>query len=143
VAYADLSDVINSYEGTISESQEPLVTTRLDEAERLIRATYRRSGMDLDAMVTAGRTTAEDVRDVLCGMVIRVLRNANGATTQTAGPFSITVDRATASGTLWLTREDRTRLGLSGRGGASVELVDDCLRHVTRTPGDPHGVDGE
>jgi hypothetical protein len=130
-AYASLTDLRSRYEGTIATADEALNISRLDEAERLVRSTMRSKGLNLDEVVNAGRTTALDVCDVVCGMVIRILRNPSGATSQAAGPFSVSVDPVTASGKLWLSREDRTKLGLRARSG-SIELVDDALPYVVR-----------
>lgn len=131
--YATLGDLQERYEGNVDLNDESFVTARLGEAERLVKATMRARGVDLDAAVTAGRTTADDVRDVVCGMVIRTLRNPTGATSQTAGPFSMTVDPVTATGKLWLSREDRVKLGLRPKA-QSAEMVDDVLPWVLVRP---------
>lgn len=132
--YAQLEDLLSRYEQPIPESSSAVVETRLDEAERLIRATMRAAGLDLEEMITAGRTTADDVTDVICGMVARMLRNPTGAVSQSAGPFSMSVDPVAASGKLWLSREDKLKLGIRRRGGVSVELVDDALPCILRNP---------
>jgi hypothetical protein len=133
--YATLDDLREKYEGEITEAAEALATARLGEAQRLVEAKVREVGWTLDGLLTAGRTTVADITDVVCGMVSRVMRNPTGATSQSTGPFSVSVDPATASGKLWLTRDDRSRLGLRRRTGGSAELVDDALPYVLRHPG--------
>lgn len=132
--YATLSDLIDSYEGTIPEDQHARWELRINQAERLIQAQARSAGTTIESLITRERTTAADVRDVVCAMVARVLRNPTGVATQAAGPFSVTAAPTVASGNLWLTREDRQQLGLRRRTGGSVELVDDALRRPLRRP---------
>jgi len=73
---------------------------------------------------------------VLCNMVLRIVRNPTGASTQTAGPFSQTLDRQVAAGRLLLTRDDRLLLGLAA-GATSVEMSDDALPYLARSPHRP------
>jgi hypothetical protein len=132
--YATLEDLRGRYEGTIAAGAEQLTEMRLGEAQRLVEAKVRERGWTLEGLLEAARTTADDITDVVCGMVIRILRNPTGATSQSTGPFSVSVDPAAASGKLWLTKEDRSKLGLRRRTGGSAELVDDALPWVLRRP---------
>lgn len=130
--YATVDDLRASYfEGDIPDSLDAKLTVKLDEAEEIVRSLV--PGGDLAAWITAGRTNAARVRMVLCNMVLRVLRNPTGVSTQSAGPFSMTLDRTVASGSLWLTREDRRLLGLAG-AAQSVEMVDDALPYLAGGP---------
>lgn len=132
--YATLTDLRARYEGEIATSAESLMEMRLAEAQRLVESKVRERGWTLEGLLDASRTTADDITDVVCGMVIRTLRNPTGATSQSTGPFSMSVDPAAASGKLWLTKEDRSKLGLRRRTGGSAELVDDALPCVLRRP---------
>lgn len=132
--YATLTDLIDSYEGTIPEGQHPRWELRIDQAERLIESRARAAGTTIASLITLGRTTAADVRDVICAMVARVLRNPTGVSTQAAGPFSVTAAPTVASGNLWLTRDERQQLGFRRRSGGPVELVDDALERPLRRP---------
>lgn len=132
--YATLTDLRARYEGEVATAVEGVVEMRLGEAQRLVEAKVREIGWTVERLLDAGRTTPDDVTDVVCGMVIRILRNPSGATSQSTGPFSVSLDQAAASGKLWLSREDRTRLGLRRRTGGSAELVDDALPCVLRRP---------
>lgn len=130
--YATVVDLKEEYEGDIPAALEPKLQRKLDNAEEIL-ASYVRGG-DIAAHIAAGKTTSARVRIVLCNMVLRVLRNPTGARTQTAGPFSMTLDQAVSSGKLFLTRDDRRLLGLR-RGPTSVEMVDDALPFILRRPG--------
>lgn len=129
--YATVDDLRNSFEGDIAPEQEPKLQHKLDEAEEIVASVVR--GGDIAAHIASGRTNANRVRIVLCNMVLRWLRNPSGSQTQTAGPFSQTLDKTVAAGKLFLTRDDRRLLGLR-RGPVSVELVDDALLYPHRPP---------
>ena len=136
--YASVDDLRASYfEGEILESLDPKLEVKLDEAERMV-ARYL-PGTDIAAHIAAGRATAGDIKQVLCNMVLRIVRNPAGASTQSAGPFSMTLDRQVAAGRLLLTRDDRRLLGLQ-TGATSVEVVDDALSHLARSPHRQHPV---
>lgn len=59
-----------------------------------------------------GTTDEDTVADVVTDMVLRVIRNPEGLTTETAEGFSYRTDWAAASGRLHVTREDITHLGI-------------------------------
>lgn len=136
--YASVDDLRASYfEGEIPESLDPKLEVKLDEAERMV-ARYV-PGKDIAAHIAAGRATAGDIKQVLCNMVLRIVRNPAGASTQSAGPFSMTLDRQVAAGRLLLTRDDRRLLGLQ-TGAMSVEMTDDALSCLARSPHRPFPV---
>lgn len=137
--YATVDDLRASYfEGDLPESLNDKLEVKLDEAEEILRSYV--PGGDLAAWVAAGHTNPDRLRMVLCSMVLRVVRNPTGAATQSAGPFSMSLDKAVASGRLWLTRDDRRLLGLR-RGAQSVEMVDDALRCLPVSPFGPWPVE--
>jgi hypothetical protein len=132
--YATFEDLqIRYLDGTIPAELEPKLDVKLDEAEDMLAS--RVANGDLAAWIVAGHTTAARIKTVLCNMVLRVVRNPTGATTQAAGPFSMSLDKAVASGKLWLTREDRRLLGLLG-SAESIEIVDDALPYLARGRGE-------
>jgi hypothetical protein len=135
--YASLEDLRLEFEGTLAEDQDDKLQQKLDNAEEIV-ASYVR-GRDVAAHIAAGHTTAALVRLVVCDMVLRVLRNPAGVAQQSAGPFSVQVDQAVASGKLYLTRDDRRRLGLRS-GPVSVEMVDDALPYLAGSPRHPEPV---
>lgn len=57
---------------------------RLGEAWRSLQAEMRRIPVDLAAAVAAGSITIEDIADVVCQAAMRVLRNPDGATEESA-----------------------------------------------------------
>ena len=128
--YATVDDLRDRFEGDIPDSLEEKLTVRIEDAELIVARPMRG---DIAAWIAAGKTTAAEVKMVLCNMVLRVLRNPTGTTTQSAGPFTATLDKAVASGKLFLTRDDRKALGLR-RGRVSVEMEDDALASPLRPP---------
>ncbi|MGH3881953.1 MAG: fibronectin type III domain-containing protein [Gammaproteobacteria bacterium] len=127
--YATVGDVDAEYDGDIPVEQVGYVAQKLASAEVVLGAVAG----DITARITAGKTTPDAVRLVLCNMVLRVLRNADGIRTQTAGPFSYTLDQQVASGRLYVSREDRRLMGM--RPGASTVTLDDrALPHVVTSP---------
>lgn len=136
--FATVDDLRDSYfEGDIPEALNPKLEVKLDEAERMVARWV--PGRDIAAFIAAGHATANDVKQVLCNMVLRIVRNPGGASSQSAGPFSMTLDRQVAAGRLLLTRDDRRLLGLQ-TGATSVEMVDDALPHLARSPHRPNPV---
>lgn len=129
MSYATVDDLRGRYEGSIPTSSTTMLTNKIGQAERLIRSVLR---VEIAVAINAGRTTAEDVQDVVCDMVLRTVRNAGGVTAQTAGPFSQSFDAAVASGKLWLTRENRLQLGLRRLRSGSAQQVDDIMPWVLR-----------
>jgi hypothetical protein len=129
MAYATVDDLRDRFEGTIPASSDLALEIKIEQAERLIRSSLR---IEIADAITAERTTVEDVRDVVCDMVLRTVRNTTGVTAQTVGPFSQSFDAAVASGKLWLTRENKLQLGLRRTRSGSAELVDDALERVVR-----------
>jgi hypothetical protein len=131
VSYATVDDLRDRFEGTIPDSSETMLEIKIEQAERLVRAILR---AEIAAVIAAGRATVEDVRDVVCDMVLRTVRNTAGVTSQTAGPFSQSFDAAVASGKLWLTRENRLQLGLRRARSGSAEMVDEVMPYVLQPP---------
>jgi Phage protein Gp19/Gp15/Gp42 len=129
--YATVDDLRERFEGTIPDSSTVMLESKIGQAERLITATLR---ADIGDWILAGRTTAADVQDVVCDMVLRPVRNPGGVIAQAAGPYSQTFDSAVASGQLWLTRENRLQLGLRRFRSGSAEMVDDALPYVLSPP---------
>jgi hypothetical protein len=131
--YADVDDVRARWEGDIPQGSplEERVQVRLDDAEAMLE---HRAG-PLAERITAGRTTDRLVMVVLCNMVLRLLRNAQGVSQETAGPFSRSFDAAVAAGKLYLTKDDRRDLGMRGSAGTiSLSAADDALPYPTRPP---------
>jgi len=127
--YASVPDVQDRWEQSIPLEGYSRVATLLDRAERVLTATVG----DQVPRIAAGLVTAEDVRDVVCEMALRVLRNPGGMRSQTAGPFSATVDATVSSGRLFVSQADRRQLRLR-RGATSVPLEDPALATLLLHP---------
>lgn len=107
MAYADLTDVIDLYEGTLTSEQETWVENLLGLAERRLKAKIP----TLIANIEAGDVDLAVVKDVLVSAVLRAVRNPSGVKQQAVGPFSYSNDTPTAgSGTnIWF-RDDELEL---------------------------------
>jgi hypothetical protein len=125
--YAQVQHVEEARPRPFTAAEVTLVQNLLDRAERIL---LRK--IDVPARVLNGLTTLPDVRDVLVDMVLRVMRNPQGTTSQTTGPFSQVLDRSVASGRLEITLADRERLGMLTSSG-SAPLADDGLLHLFRS----------
>lgn len=139
MAYADIEDVIVDY-GPVPDADVPRVMTLIERVEAQISQRVP----DLDARITAGRTTLPLVRQVVAEVVATKLRNPEGymqrSHTVTRGPYSESVAGTVAGGVAGgggqatLTRRHLRLLG-SPAGAASVPLADDALRRPIRTRG--------
>jgi hypothetical protein len=129
--WATALDVQARYEQDIPENLARVLGTKLDDAQTLVENQVG----DIQAAIDADRTSAKNVRLVLCDMVIRWLRNPGAMRTETVGPYGYSRDGSITSGKLYLTAEDRRMLGLKG-GAATIPLADDALRYPTRPPGE-------
>lgn len=130
--WATALDVQARYENDIPENLSSRLGTKLDDAQTIVEDKLG----DIQAAIDAGRTSAKNVKLVLCDMVIRWLRNPGAMASETVGPFGYRRDPSIRSGKLYLTPEDRQLLGLQ-RGAITVPMADDALQHPTRLPGAP------
>ena len=129
--FAKVDDVLARYDGEPPLDKLDYIDTKLSDAERKVTAVAG----DLMSRIVSGQTTAQDVKIVLCDMVIRVLRNTDGVKTQSVGPFSYTLDTQVASGRLFVTREERRLLGMrSTAGSVSLSDADAALERVPARP---------
>lgn len=124
--YAQVEHVEDPWPRRFTAAEIPVVQDLLDRAERIVARK-----INIPARVLNGLTTVDDVRDVLVEMVLRVMRNPRGTSSQTTGPFSQVIDRSVASGRLELTMSDRERLGMISTSG-SASIADDGLLRLFR-----------
>lgn len=130
MAWATASDVIDSWIGEDTPTDEAKVDLWIARAERLIRSTFPtiRDRIDNDEV-----DLLDNVKDVVVAMVTRVFRNPQGyrsmSGNQTSGPYSAN-DTITFGGdnpgALMLTDEEKDLLGgrPAKRGQAfSVDLL--------------------
>lgn len=130
--YAEVDDVAARYENELPAARRDWVATLLDDAEAVLYAEIP----GLDARVESGRVSEATVRRVECSMVLSVLRNPSGYSSQTAGEFSYSFQGGGAAGVggrLVLSAADRRAL-LGGKRATTVPLADSALRHPLRRP---------
>lgn len=132
--YAEVADVAARFEGEIPASRRDWIATLLEDAEQVLYAEIP----SLDSRVADGRTSAAMVRRVLCSMVLAVIRNPSGYSSQTAGEFSYSFQGAGGTGAnpggrLALSAADRRAL-LGSRRAMTVPMHDPAVRHPLRRP---------
>lgn len=104
VAFAAAADLVSGRALTDQELVDANVL--LARASRYIRREFP----GIDARITAGELTAEDVSDVVCAMVERALLNPRRgveSSSETIGPYAVTERYANAEGGLYLTAAER------------------------------------
>ncbi|AUV61977.1 head-tail adaptor Ad1 [Mycobacterium phage SWU2] len=112
MAIATPQDVENRWVRELSDEETTLVTTRLEDAERLIRRRIK----DLDAQITAETIDVEDVKQVEADAVLRLLRNPEGFTQETDGNYTYMLSQRLASGVLEILPEEWEALGIRRTG---------------------------
>lgn len=128
--WATALDVQARYEQDIPDNLASRIGTKLDDAQTIIE---NKLG-DIQAAIDAKRTSAKNVKLVLCEMVIRWLRNPGAMASETVGPFGYRRDTSIRSGKLYLTTDDKRLLGLQA-SATTLQMADDALEHPTRLPG--------
>jgi hypothetical protein len=113
VSYTTVQDVEAEWNQQVPDGSLVHVQRLIEKAERLL---VRRIP-DLAERVDDARLTEADVVDVVCSMVLRVLRNPTGFRAETAGDYSYQADTAAASGRIQLLPSER-RLLVGGTAGA-------------------------
>ena len=134
--FATVDDVAARYEGVIPAERHEWLGTRLADAEQMVRDEVP----SLDARLADGRLAPETVTRVVCDMVLALLRNPSGYTSQTAGEFSYSYAGTPggAGGILRLSAADRRLLG--GRSRAyTIPATDEAIRRPHRPPVNPEG----
>lgn len=86
-----------------------MVTTRLEDAELLIRARVP----DLDQKITDGDIDVEIVKMIEANAVVRLVRNPNAYTGETDGNYSYQINWKTATGELEILDNEWALLGVA------------------------------
>ncbi|HVV11581.1 Gp19/Gp15/Gp42 family protein [Amycolatopsis sp.] len=110
MAYATAQDVANRFIRPLDTDEQRVVTTRLDDAERMLR----RRVPDLADQIAAGTIDQGDVVMIEADMVLRLIRNPDGYKTETDGNYSYTISAEVASGRLQVLADEWALLGVSG-----------------------------
>jgi hypothetical protein len=126
--FADSAAVQLAWGQPIPDGSIAHVDYLIDKAERLVRASVR----NLDALLVAGPLTPGDVSDVVCDMVLRVLKNPDGYRYETAGDYAVQRDASVAGGVMVLQAAEKARLRGSTGEVTSVPVGDNALRNPHR-----------
>ncbi|MDM2170809.1 Gp19/Gp15/Gp42 family protein [Mycobacteroides abscessus] len=108
MTYASPSDVGGRLGRALDPSESPMVTTRLEDAERLLRARVP----DLDQKITDGVIDVEIVKMIEANAVVRLVRNPNAYTGETDGNYSYQINWKTATGELEILDNEWALLGV-------------------------------
>jgi hypothetical protein len=123
VSYADVSDVIDLFPGTLDDASQDRAERLLEFASNLLRQAVP----SIDARVTAGTLEPDLVRDVTAMMVVRALLNPAGAKSrsETVGPSSlaVTLHDSLASGAVFVSAEDLRALAPPAGGTVTAGSI--------------------
>lgn len=101
-----------AYGMDIPDEFEQEVVALVVKAERRLL----RRARSIPDRIKDGRLDVEDVADVVADMVLRVVKNPGGYSSEQAGEFSYRIDWGAASGRIHVTKEDLQNLGIGGSG---------------------------
>lgn len=108
--YADF-DLVRTYAYgmDIPDEFEQEVVALIVKAERRLL----RRAPSIPSRIEDERLTKDDVADVVADMVLRVVKNPGGYSSEQAGEFSYRIDWGAASGRIHVTKEDLQNLGVA------------------------------
>lgn len=109
MSYATPADIIGRFR-ELDENETSIVTTRLGDAEILIKSRIP----DLDAQVLAGTIDEQTVVMVEADMVLRLIRNPDGYMQESDGNYSYMISNQVASGKLTVEAHEWALLGIRG-----------------------------
>jgi hypothetical protein len=113
MAYATLQDVKNRYHEDLDETLELLVTTRLADAELLLKNRIK----DLDTQIDESTIDEAVVVMVEAEMVLRLIRNPEGYSQESDGNYSYAIYQQVASGRLEVLESEWELLGVVNTTG--------------------------
>ena len=120
--FADVQDVVSIWR-PLSDAEVLVCVAWIDQASQQVRDEVPDvDGLDVDERVAAGSLSPDTVRSVVARMVLRVLRNPEGARqrSQTVDDYSesITVDGSLSSGEMFISAREMSRL-IGAKGDSS------------------------
>ena len=135
MAWVTAQDVVDSWIGSDGPTDAASIDTWVGRAERLVRSVVP----DIQARLDAGLEPdlLDSVRDVVVSMVERKFRNPEGVRTrqESTGPFSGSVTLGgDQPGELWLTDEEKRRLGAGSARSGKAFSVDMIPAHSYYSP---------
>jgi hypothetical protein len=121
VAFAEHGDLSARWK-TLTETEQATATVLLNDASATIRAECA----GIDARITAETLDPDLVKATACAMVKRSMLAADQAgissQQETVGPFSRGLQFSNPLGDLYLTRQERRRLGYGGVRAGSAPM---------------------
>ena len=116
--FADVADLEARWR-TLSDSEQAQAEVKLGDASALLSALLKKSGVTVD---TSDEEQLKTLKYVCCSMVIRAMSSGESDTfgltnqTTTAGPYSQTFTFSNPSGDMYLTRLEKSLLGINTSG---------------------------
>lgn len=110
MAYATPADVEARLGRELDEAETLVVQTRLDDAELILKSRIP----DLDQKIVEGVISEDAVVMVESEMVLRLVRNPEGYTSETDGNYSYQISAEVASGKLSVLPYEWGLLGIRG-----------------------------
>lgn len=105
-AGVDISDVADRYEGDLGKFRASYVETLIADAQAVIEAQLP----EVVGRLSTGFLSPQMYVKTVAAMVLRVIRNPDGFTYQSAGDSSVSVSVTTSPGEIALTPNDRASL---------------------------------
>jgi hypothetical protein len=119
MAYAVAQDVQDRYEQDLDERLTALVTTRLGDAEHILKLKIP----DLDDQILEGVIDVKTVILVESEMILRLIRNPEGFSQESDGNYSYAIYQQVASGKLEVTAEEWGWLGTTDGGMFTISAT--------------------
>lgn len=102
----------------LTQAETPVAWTLLDDAWSILQVRLP----TIDARLTADTVDANLVRMTLANMVIRVLRNIDGKTSESIEDYSYTVNQLVAAGYLFVSADELNMLDPVGVSGSAFTI---------------------
>lgn len=116
MAFATADDVVELWAKEPEPEVMALIERRLNQVERMIR----RRIPDLDLKAAASATFQADLVDIESDSVLRLVRNPEGYISETDGAYTYQLSEALTAGTLTITSDEWTTLGVNRLSRMSV-----------------------
>ena len=114
--YLDPSDVVLSH--TLTEAE---LAFWIEQAESRLATALRRRGVSLSALaetLASDPDRCDDIRNVLLGALVSVIRNPEGYASESEDGYSFSRSTRTASGDIYYSDADLDRLAPRARWGS-------------------------
>ena len=140
-SYTTLESVRESYMGTWdAEAWDDWVERQIPVVSAMLRQEFRNYSRDLDDEIALGLVDPILVEDVANSIIHRRLQSEDTAApvagdystlSASAGPYSFSGTLAGSTGSFYIKREERRRLGLSVVAMAGIDIVYGGFSHVS------------